>query len=272
MIQTLYDILDVRPTASFEDIKAAYYKQAKLCHPDLNGDTPEMTAAFQRLVNAFDILSDPSTRRKYDEQRAAMEAPPVPESNHFHAGEHSIMDTIADDILEELVVGNSVTWQTTLQTLMLDLTRTEHFIMFREAKVAFAAGKMQHCRNLCEKLVGYSPANILYHYYLAESAQRLGHVMQALMHYRRCLVIAYNRMPPQRLERVRRHYTTLLQKQGYIGKFLAWMHGAPPQKAESEEERSQRILNSMFSKELQRQNRDSNKRITGKDNSRKLLK
>ena len=165
MFRTLYDILGVRSNATFSELKAAYYARSKQCHPDLNGGTAEATAEFQRLVNAFDILSDPSTRRKYDEQRAAIDNP-MPNANGFHSpGEH-IMDTIADDILEELVVGNNLSpSQTTLQNLMLDLVKTSHFIMFREAKDAYQAKHYSRCRHLCSKLVELSPQNILYHYF-----------------------------------------------------------------------------------------------------------
>ena len=95
-MRSLYDILGVRVTATFEEIKKAYYRQVKLCHPDLfNGDLAK-TQEFQELVNAFDILSDPFTRKEYDERRAIEHTPVPPATNVFHDEHDKIMDTIAD--------------------------------------------------------------------------------------------------------------------------------------------------------------------------------
>lgn len=249
--RTLYDILGVRPDASFEDLKKAYYARAKQCHPDLS-DNPDATNEFQRLVNAFDILSDPATRRKYDEQRACLDNQ-TPDNNSFHVANDRIMDTIADDILEELVVGNNIDLHTTtLATLMLDLAKTSHFIMFREAKVACEARHFHIAHKLCSRLVDLSPHNILYHYYLAEAARHLGKDGQALRHYRRCLHIGAMRMPPQRLDRIRRHYQALLRRQGWWGRLLATLAGEPPAPALSEQDLTQRGMDAFFTKALRK--------------------
>lgn len=57
-----YDILDVRPTASAEEIKAAYYRAVRSAHPDAGG-----TAGMFRLVSdAYRTLADPRARAAYD--------------------------------------------------------------------------------------------------------------------------------------------------------------------------------------------------------------
>ncbi|MFO0940123.1 MAG: J domain-containing protein [Pirellulales bacterium] len=60
---TLYEILQVERTASSQEIKAAYYKLAQKQHPDLGGDRDE----FQKLEQAYKVLSDPEQRAIYDE-------------------------------------------------------------------------------------------------------------------------------------------------------------------------------------------------------------
>ena len=243
----LYDILGVSPRASFDDIRAAYLARAKKCHPDLS-DRPDATEEFQRLVNAFDILSDPVTRRRYDEQRTLLDCQ-TPQTNSFHIPDSHIMDSIADDILEELVVGNNFSPATaTLATLMLDLARTSHFIMFREAKVAFDQQRWHPCLGLCSRLVELSPQNILYHFYLAEAARRLGRDLQALRHYRSCLSIGARRLPPQRLVRVRHRYQSLLRRQGLLGRLLATLAGQPPEPDLDERTRTQHAMDAYFSR------------------------
>jgi curved DNA-binding protein CbpA len=60
-----YDVLGVAPTATTQDIKKAYYKKAVVVHPDKNPG-PEANKEFQQLSQAYQVLSDPETRRQYD--------------------------------------------------------------------------------------------------------------------------------------------------------------------------------------------------------------
>src|SRR6218665_2089183 len=60
---SLYDDLGVGKDASFEEIRSAYRKRARECHPDLGGDRD----AFQRIQNAHDVLADAERRARYDQ-------------------------------------------------------------------------------------------------------------------------------------------------------------------------------------------------------------
>ena len=60
-----YDLLEVPTNATSADIKKAYYKKAVVLHPDKNPN-PDANRQFQQLNQAYQILSDVETRRKYD--------------------------------------------------------------------------------------------------------------------------------------------------------------------------------------------------------------
>src|SRR5579862_7104206 len=61
-----YQTLGVPKTASAADIKRAFRKLAREYHPDLNaGKTAE--ARFKEINEANEVLSDPESRKKYDE-------------------------------------------------------------------------------------------------------------------------------------------------------------------------------------------------------------
>uniref|UniRef100_A0A7S4EPG6 J domain-containing protein n=1 Tax=Pseudo-nitzschia australis TaxID=44445 RepID=A0A7S4EPG6_9STRA len=64
----LYKILGVKRSATVQEIKKAYRKKALDTHPDKNKNVPaeEATAAFHKVVNAFEILSDKASRNRYD--------------------------------------------------------------------------------------------------------------------------------------------------------------------------------------------------------------
>lgn len=60
-----YEILGVRRGASQEDIQRAYRKLARANHPDVNKD-PAAEDRFKEVSEAYSVLSDPETRRRYD--------------------------------------------------------------------------------------------------------------------------------------------------------------------------------------------------------------
>jgi curved DNA-binding protein len=60
-----YQILGVDRTASQDEIQRAYRKLARANHPDVNKD-PAAEERFKDVSEAYDVLSDPQTRRRYD--------------------------------------------------------------------------------------------------------------------------------------------------------------------------------------------------------------
>jgi len=66
MAQTLYEVLGVKPDAGADDIRKAYRKLAKQFHPDINPGKPEAEARFKEVSAAYDLLSDPDKRARYD--------------------------------------------------------------------------------------------------------------------------------------------------------------------------------------------------------------
>jgi curved DNA-binding protein CbpA len=65
---TLYDKLGVQPDATQEEIKRAYRKAAMRWHPDRNAGAEDAArTAFQEIKDAYNLLSDPTQRKVYDE-------------------------------------------------------------------------------------------------------------------------------------------------------------------------------------------------------------
>ena len=62
-----YEVLGVPKDASAEDIKKAYRKLAKECHPDLHPNDKQAEERFKELNEANEVLSDPEKRARYDQ-------------------------------------------------------------------------------------------------------------------------------------------------------------------------------------------------------------
>lgn len=207
----LYSILNIMESASFEEIKKAYYKAAKTCHPDLHSGSPQKEEEFKQIVLAFDILSDPDKRKIYDLQRAKEKKDAILPG--FEPSVSSIMDSEADDTLEELIVGNEVPEYTTLATLFLDLERTEVFMTFREGKYLYRNKKYKSAIDCFLKIVNIAPTNILYRCFLARTYASLRKFSPASKQYSEAIKIGENRIPPQKLEKIRKELEFVRKKQ-----------------------------------------------------------
>jgi DnaJ-class molecular chaperone len=61
-----YTLLGVSKSASAAEIKSAYRKLAKKLHPDVNPDRKDIDQKFKEVTAAYDLLSDPAKRARYD--------------------------------------------------------------------------------------------------------------------------------------------------------------------------------------------------------------
>lgn len=62
-----FDVLGVKPDASEQDIRKAYFNLARKCHPDVY-DAADAQQRFQEISNAYSLLIDEDQRRSYEAQ------------------------------------------------------------------------------------------------------------------------------------------------------------------------------------------------------------
>jgi curved DNA-binding protein len=65
MAQDFYEVLGVPRDADQSEIQRSYRKLARTHHPDVNKD-PSAEARFKEISEAYDVLSDPDLRKRYD--------------------------------------------------------------------------------------------------------------------------------------------------------------------------------------------------------------
>jgi molecular chaperone DnaJ len=87
LAKNYYKTLGINRNATLDLIRKAFRTKAKLYHPDAVGEDPTKQALFQEIVEAYEILSDPEKRRRFDLLGRAdglQQAPVVfPSSNDF---------------------------------------------------------------------------------------------------------------------------------------------------------------------------------------------
>src|SRR4051812_28256043 len=113
--QDYYASLGVPRTATPDEIKKAYRKLARTHHPDLNPGDKEAEEKFKEVQEAYDVLSDPEKRKRYDRlgsnwRAGAAYRPPPDSSEEAGNGEPDEFFTAGgrsgfSDIFESLFAG-----------------------------------------------------------------------------------------------------------------------------------------------------------------------
>ena len=62
-----YEVLGVQKSATPDELKKAYRKLTKECHPDLHPGDKACEERFKELNEAYEVLSDADKRQKYDQ-------------------------------------------------------------------------------------------------------------------------------------------------------------------------------------------------------------
>ena len=63
--KNFYEILELTPNATEEEIKTSYRKLARKFHPDVNKDS-NAGQMFKDILNAYETLSDENKRKNYE--------------------------------------------------------------------------------------------------------------------------------------------------------------------------------------------------------------
>jgi DnaJ-class molecular chaperone len=116
-----YEVLGVKRDASQQEIQKAYRRLAKKLHPDLNPGNAEAEKQFKEVAAAYDLLSDPEQRARFDRGEIDASGAERPQQRYYRdfaggasnpytsdagfadfAGDAGFADFAGDDILSAI--------------------------------------------------------------------------------------------------------------------------------------------------------------------------
>jgi len=100
-----YDVLGISRGASEQDIKSAFRRLAKDCHPDRNASDKSAEQKFKELNEAYEALKDPHKRAAYDQFGHAAFDGRGGQGHGFGPDFASSMSDIFDDLFGEFMGG-----------------------------------------------------------------------------------------------------------------------------------------------------------------------
>ena len=100
MNKDYYEILGVDRNATPDEIKKSYRKLVKQYHPDLNKDNPDAAKKMAEINEAYEVLSDPEKKKRYDMYGTAEEG--VGDYAYRNTGESPFGDFFKDFGFEDI--------------------------------------------------------------------------------------------------------------------------------------------------------------------------
>lgn len=94
----LYAVLGVERSATADDIKRAFRRLAHQLHPDKNPGDKQAEERFKEATHAYEVLSDPGARQRYDRMGAAAHAASEPRRTPAGQGVGEVFSEIFGDI------------------------------------------------------------------------------------------------------------------------------------------------------------------------------
>jgi curved DNA-binding protein len=110
-----YSVLGINKDAPEAEIKKVFRKLARKYHPDLNPGDRNAEAKFKEINEAYEVLSDPEKRRKYDQfgqywQQASRGQPGGDRGGvDFDLGQYGNFDEFINDLLGRFSTGGPTT-------------------------------------------------------------------------------------------------------------------------------------------------------------------
>ncbi len=100
-MKDFYKVLGLQPTASDSEIKRTFKDLAKRHHPDRNKGNPKSEEKFKEISEAYEVLGNPESRKKYDEERELLNHPGFSSRGSPFSGFGNVTGDNAEDFFSQ---------------------------------------------------------------------------------------------------------------------------------------------------------------------------
>ncbi|ELS01713.1 DnaJ-class molecular chaperone with C-terminal Zn finger domain [Xenococcus sp. PCC 7305] len=181
-----YLTLKISPDATTDEIKASFRSLARKYHPDLNPDNPEAAEYFKEISEAYDTLSDPLKRRRYDVDRNLANSKYSISSN---APEPILKKQKARDAQYFYDRGIAKTKAKQYQKAITEYSRAialdRNFIeaYLQRSQIRHKLGDNQGVLDDCYRVITINPTVVKAYYYQGRARYSLGYVQASIESY-----------------------------------------------------------------------------------------
>ncbi len=179
--QDYYQLLGVAASATRDEIKQAFRRQARLHHPDLHPDDPQAAENFRRLRQAYETLTDEKQRAAYDRERRQSTAAARPQPEAAASPQVAYVRGV-EKLQQQDYLGALSQFG---RALALDPHFTKAYL--KRCEVLLHLGRDRDILDDCQKLLKLEPNNAGAYYYRGRARQNLGYTQAALQAYARAI-------------------------------------------------------------------------------------
>ena len=178
-VEDYYSILQISPHAPVADIKAAFRRLARLYHPDLNPDDPESAEKFKHISQAYETLSDPNKRRRYDRELKFRSTQKTTE--YTTKGSKTAQDFYNRGLSKSQRKNFQKAIEDYTKAIELDANFIDAYL--KRCEMRYKLGDNKGVLEDCSQVLRIDPSMAKAHYYQGRARYRLGYVQSAIDSY-----------------------------------------------------------------------------------------
>ena len=188
-----YSTLGISKDADIKKIKAAFRRLARQYHPDLNPGDPISAEKFKKISQAYDVLSDPTKRRRYDlrssfNQRQTTNSTQyttTSQQNNSYYSSHSNPKTANDFYLRGTLRTQNKEYRQAIEDFTEAIKLNPKFVdaYLKRCEMRYKMGDNQGVLDDCYQVFNINPNVAKAHYYQGRARYSLGYTQPAIKSY-----------------------------------------------------------------------------------------